>query len=167
MLKFVKEYLQGRKQRVTINGVLSNECPVVSGVPQGSILGPLLFVLFINNMHDKVSQSTNIALYADGTKIWRYINSPIDHHILQNDINALYKWSVENKMKFHANKCKVLSINHSRKNLVSELPFFFFLYHINNILLDYCENEKDLGIVISNRFSFNDHHKEILSKAVN
>ena len=111
MLKFVKEYLQGRKQRVTINGVLSNECPVVSGVPQGSILGPLLFVLFINNMHDKVSQSTNIALYADDTKIWRYINSPIDHHILQNDINALYKWSVENKMKFHANKCKVLSLS--------------------------------------------------------
>ena len=167
MLKFVKEYLHGRKQRVTINGVLSDECPVVSGVPQGSILGPLLFVLFINDMQDKVSKDTKIALYADDTKIWRYINSPADHQILQNDINALYKWSVENKMKFHANKCKVFSINHFHKNLFSELPFFLFPYHINNTLLDYCDNEKDLGIVISNRFSFNDHHKEILSKAVN
>ena len=53
-------------------------------------------------MYDKVSQNTNIALYADDTKIWRYINFAIDHHILQNNINALYnyKWSVENKMKF-------------------------------------------------------------------
>ena len=105
MLKFVKEYLHGRKQRVTISGVLSDECPVVSGVPQVSILGPLLFVLFINDMQDKVSKDTKIALYADDTKIWRYINSPADHQILQNDINALYKWSVENKIKFHANKC--------------------------------------------------------------
>ena len=152
---------------MTINGVLSDECPVVSDVPQGSILGPLLFVLFINDTQDKVSNDTKIALYADGTKIWRYINSPADHQILQNDINALYKWSVESKMKFHANKCKVLSINHFHKNLFSELPFFLFPYHINNTLLDYCDNEKDLGIVISNRFRFNDHHKEILSKAVN
>ena len=115
----------------------------------------------------KVSKDTKIALYADDTKIWRYINSPADHQILQNDINALYKWSVENKMKFHANKCKVLSINHFHKNLFSELPFFLFPYHIKNPLLDYCDNEKDLGIVISNRFSFNDHHKEIFSKALN
>ena len=108
-------------------------------------------------MQDKVSQDTKISLYADDTKIWRYINSPVDHQILQNDIDALYTWSVENKMQSHAGKCKVLSINHFRKNLFSELPFFLFPYHINSIPLDYCDNEKDLGIVINNRFNFNDH----------
>ena len=71
MLKFVKEYLYGRKQRVIIKGFLSGERSVKSGVPQGSILGSLLFLLFINKMQDKVSQDTKIILYANDTKIWR------------------------------------------------------------------------------------------------
>ena len=96
MLKFVKEYLQGRQQRVSVKGKLSNICIVKSGVPQGSILGPLLFVLFINSMQDCISPGTKIALYADDTKIWRYIQSLIDHQILQNDIDALYDWSIKN-----------------------------------------------------------------------
>ena len=126
MLKFIKEYLQDRKQIVVVNGTQSNICKVKSGVPQGSILGPLLFVLFINDMQSTVSPGTKIALYADDTKIWRYIMSPDDNLILQNDINALYQWSPRNRMKFHAKKCKVSSVNHFGKNLFSELPFFFF-----------------------------------------
>ena len=120
-----------------VNGVLSDLCTVKLGVPQGSILGPLLFVLFINNMQNCVSSGTKIALYADDTKIWRHIDSPQDHCILQNDINALYQWSVKNKMRCHTKKCKVLSINHFNKNLFSELPFYLCPYHINDILLDY------------------------------
>ena len=89
MLKFIINYLQGRKQRVVIGGHQSELRSVNFGVPQGSIIGPLLFVLFINDMHKCVSPGTNIALYADDTKIWRKIESPEDHVILQNDINAL------------------------------------------------------------------------------
>ena len=166
MLKFIKEYLEGRQQRVMVNGVLSDLCTVKSGVPQGSILGPLLFVLFIDNMQNCVSSGTKIALYADDTKIWRHIDSPKDHCILQNDINALYQWSVKNKMRFHIKKCKVLSINHFNKNLFSELPFYLYPYDINDILLDYCDEEMDLGIVTTKRFNFNNHRSEILSKAV-
>ena len=95
MLKFIKEYLEGRQQRVMVNGVLSDLCTVKSGVPQSSILGPLLFVLFIDNMQNCVSSGTKIALYADDTKIWRHI-----------DINALYQWSVKNKMRFHTKNVK-------------------------------------------------------------
>ena len=82
IVKFIKEYLQGRQQRVLVNGAFSNSCIVKSGVPQGSILGQLLFVLFINSMQDYISPGTKIALYADDTKTWRYIHSPIDHQIL-------------------------------------------------------------------------------------
>ena len=91
MLKFVKEYLHGRIQRVAVNGTLSDTRPVKSGVPQGSILGPLLFVLFINYMQSRISPGTKIALYADDTKIWRHILTPNDHKILQKDIDGQLK----------------------------------------------------------------------------
>ena len=165
MLKFIKEYLQGRQQRVLVKGKHSNICIIKSEVPQGSILGPLLFVLFINSMQDCISPGTKIALYADDTKIWRYIHSPIDHQILQNDIDALYDWSIKNKTRFNTKKCIVLTINYFNKNLFSELPFFPFPYRINTTLLNYSNEEKDLGIIVTNKFSFTNHHNEILSKA--
>ena len=82
MLQFLTNYLQNRKQRVVVDQSMSIDSIVLSGVPQGSILGPLLFVLFINDMHSVVSPGTNIALYADDTKIWRQISSDIDSEIL-------------------------------------------------------------------------------------
>ena len=108
MLKFMVNYLQGREQCVIIAGQKSCNANVRSGVPQGSILGPLLFVLFIDDMSEVVSDGTAIALYADDTKIWRKIKQWEDHDILQKDINALHKWSLDNKMKFHPQKCKVV-----------------------------------------------------------
>ena len=88
MFKFIKEYLRGRKQRVFVNRKFSSILDVKSGVPQGSILGPLLFVLVINDIHTKISDNTQIMLYADDTKIWRHIRTPADHEILQRDIDA-------------------------------------------------------------------------------
>ena len=72
--------------------------PVNSGFPQGSILGPLLFVMFINDTFDCISDKTNIALYADDTKIWREI-------IVWDDHLALLRWASMNKMTFHSQKC--------------------------------------------------------------
>ncbi len=111
LLKFIMNYLKDRKQCVLIGGVQSGLKGVKSGVPQGSILGPLFFVLFINDMADYVSEGTKIALYADDTKMWRKIINWSDHEILQNDIDSLHSWAERNKMKFHPDKCKVLSIS--------------------------------------------------------
>ena len=104
MLRFIKSYLQGRQQQVAIGGVASSQLKVESGVPQGSILGRLLFIFFINDMFECISQKTDIALYANDTKIWREIIISEDHFILQSDIDKLFAGSIRNKMKFHPSK---------------------------------------------------------------
>ena len=152
-------------QHVVIAGSISSALPVLSGVPQGSILGPLLFVLFINDVSDCISVGANIALYADDTKIWRRIELNNDHNILQKDIDSLYFWSTLNKMKFHPLKCKVLSVTscHSLHNYI--LPTSRFAYCLNVECLDYIETEKDLGVHINNKLSWNQHIFYLCSKA--
>ena len=86
MLKFFKNYLNNRNQRVVLDNCISDTVSVLSGVPQGSILGPLLFVLFINDIYDKVDEHSNINLYADDTKLWRKIATSADCDVLQKDI---------------------------------------------------------------------------------
>ena len=98
IFEFFANYLQGRKQQVIIDNAVSNSVDVLSGVPQGSILGPLLFVLFINDIYESIDAETNIELYADDTKIWREIKSESDCNFLQKDIDGLYAWSRNNKM---------------------------------------------------------------------
>ena len=87
-------------------GVTLSTLPVESGVPQGSILGPLFFALFINDMFPCISEETQIALYADYTKIWREIFTSEDHLTLQNDTNNLHTRAVNDKMKFHPSCAK-------------------------------------------------------------
>ena len=110
MLKFLCNYLRDRKQRVSLSNIFSDTLAVQSGVPQGSILGPLLFVLFIIDIYENLSVETKASLYADDTKIWRQMNTYNDCNALQNDITILECWCRRNKMKFHPNKCKVLQI---------------------------------------------------------
>ena len=165
LLKFFTEYLCSRKQRVILDNVISECVDVLSGVPQGSILGPLLFVLFINDIYTNIDKDTNIALFADDTKIWRDINSEADCEILQNDINTLSTWSRNNKMSFHPDKCKALSIHDSRPDFVKVLPFPYCHYNINGNIIEFCENERDLGVLVSSNFRWDDQHDKILKKA--
>ena len=163
LLQFIRGYLQDRKQQVLINGSKSDTLPVHSGVPQGSILGPLLFVLFIDDMISVVSKGTEIALYADDTKIWREINSELDQIILQSDIDKLHEWSMVNKMKFHPDKCKVVPI--TNKPLVYDLPFYEHFYTLNDNILDYETSEKDLGVVINSKLLWNTQCESLVQKA--
>ena len=164
LLKFLKNYLCGRKQCVVIDNCKSVEKDVRSGVPQGSIIGPILFVLFINDMPQGINDGTHLALYADDTKIWRKITSELDLAILQKDIDYLYLWSKKNKINFHPKKCKVVSINHKLSPL-SMLPFTTNNYQLGENLLAYADSEKDLGVDITNNFTFNQHCTRIISTA--
>ena len=163
LLKFLASYLRDRTQRVVIGGCQSSISIVRSGVPQGSILGPILFVLFINDLSSCVSQGTNIALYADDTKIWRRITYASDNMILQKDINSLNNWAIENKMKFHPNKCKVLSITDEFVSFI--LPFDRFPYCLGDTYLDYETAQKDLGVFINNKLNWSYHCSTLVAKS--
>ena len=170
MLKFMVNYLQDREQCVIIAGKKSNTANVRSGVPQGSILGPLLFVLFIDDMSEVVSDGTNIALYADDTKIWRRINGWEDHNVLQQDIDALHQWSIDNKMKFHPQKCKVVPVAPPGKGLQDLFNKIFplrkmFFYKLGESELEFVNEEKDLGVIISSNFSWDQQVDALLNKA--
>ena len=167
LLKLFVDYLRDRQQCVVVGGTKSTYRTVTSGVPQGSILGPLLFVLFINDMQEVVHQDTNMFLYADDTKIYREIIGHNDHLILQHDIDALYRWSQLNKMTFHPQKCKVLPVTlKTHFDWQMALPFLErFPYSLNGVCLDYVAFEKDLGVLVSSKLSWTKQCQSLRSKA--
>ena len=141
LLKFIKNYLSDREQCVVIDGIKSSLTPVHSGVPQGSIIGPILFVLFINDLPQGIDKNSCIALYADDTKLWRTIKSDSDNDQLQKDIEYLHKWSLSNKINFNLQKCKVVSIK-SKPSPLAMLPFVAYHYYLAENLLEYADSEK-------------------------
>ena len=165
LLGFILNYLKDRTQSVVMSSFSSSCKPVTSGVPQGSILGPTLFVLFLNDITGEIDKNTNILMYADDTKIWREIKCEDDHHVLQCDINSLMDWAVRNCMKFHPSKCKALMVSRSKMPLLDILPFVQFHYSVGRNLIDYCEIEKDLGIHINGTLNFSQHSDVLYSKA--
>ena len=88
---WIKSFLSNRKQRVSVNGALLDITDVTSGVPQGSVLGPVLFLLYINDINGNIKSS--IRLFADDSIIYRKISSKTDHEILQTDLSQLQTWS--------------------------------------------------------------------------
>lgn len=108
---WIKRFLTNRKQRVHIKGTYSDWTEVLSGVPQGSVLGPVLFILFINDL--PMSVNSNVYLFADDNKIFRKIESQQDQMILHEDLNKLQRWSEVSLLPFHPGKCKHLQISSS------------------------------------------------------
>ena len=106
ILKWIKALLSNRLQVVKVNGEESFPALVLSGIPQGSVLGPLLFVLYINDLPDSVK--SQIFLFADDIKVFRPILSEKDSLELQNDINSLDEWTNKWLLKFNPDKCHVL-----------------------------------------------------------
>ena len=159
LLRFFVNYLKDRYQRVVINNEQSSTLRVNSGVPQGSILGPTIFILFLNDITAGLSPGTNITMYADDTKIWRRIESPEDHIILQTDIDQLLNWAEANQMIFHPDKCKVLAVSNGNSHVGDHI------YKMADRDIDPTALEKDLGIHVNSKLNWNEHCEIIYSRA--
>ena len=149
---------------MVLDNCTSDIVDVLSGVPQGSILGPLLFVLFINDIFNSIDKNSLIGLYADDTKLSRKIETWSDCDILQSDIDTLNNWCISNKMKFNTDKCKVLTVAKSEPMFTNELPFCKYSYILGDKILHYTSCERDLGILINERLDWHEHHDYVLKK---
>lgn len=124
-----------------IDDTASKRLPVTSGVPQGSLVGSLLFMIFINDLLDAIHDHTRTALYVDDTKLHRAILSVKDYDILQQDLTSLNTWRQESNMKFNASKCKVLTVTQKKTPVAHE-------YHLGDVDIQHAREEKDLGVNI-------------------
>jgi len=115
VLRWIENWLLNRKQRVCIDGYQSSWQSVLSGVPQGFVLGPVLFLIFINDLDSGIVN--HILKFADDRKVFGNINHVSDSIKLQEDLNELFNWSQDWQMKFNVDKCKVMHMG--RKNLHS------------------------------------------------
>ena len=109
-MELFADYLHGRFQRVVVDGVASQGTSVSSGVPQGSILGPMLFTIFINDLPNSITHKSKMALYADDSKVYTNISSIQCCESLQQSLDSLNCWSNINNMPFNASKCEVLTV---------------------------------------------------------
>ena len=112
---WIEDFLQARIQHVVINGVKSLAALVLSGIPQGSVLGPLLLICFINDMPEVIQAF--IQMFADDTKLYMEVNGPEDQQALQKDLTALEDWANLWQLRFNAQKCKVMHLGTSNANL--------------------------------------------------
>ena len=158
LLSWFRSYLFKRRHCVVIDGFASEWLEVTSSVPQGSVLGPLLFLLYINDMPDVISQGSYLPLFADDSKCFRVIFNASDRDRLQEDLNALYDWSVKWDMEFNVEKCNVLRVVRTR-------TIYERQYTLGSSYLSVDQSEKDLGAWISDTLNWNIHTDNIVAKA--
>ncbi|CAM4552508.1 unnamed protein product [Caretta caretta] len=121
--RWIRNWLKGRLQRVTLKGELSDWKEVTSGVPQGSVLGPILFNLFITDLGTK---GRNVLIkFADDTKLGGIANTEKDQDIIQEDLEDLVNWSNSNRMKFNSEKCKIMHLGINNKNFCYKLGMHY------------------------------------------
>ena len=153
-LEWIRSFLTGRHQQVIIKGRTSPWSPVLSGVPQGSVLGPTLFIVYVNDLPSVVNSSVKI--FADDTKVYRNVSTQEDRRLLQSDLDAVSRWSDIWQLPFNADKCTVLHIG-SRNPENS--------YALNGLQLSKTESEKDLGIYVDPDLRFRRQAAGAVAKA--
>jgi hypothetical protein len=159
LLKFFHSYLSNRFQKVVVQGQESEFLPVLSGVPQGSILGPLLFLYYINNCGQNLPHKINLSLYADDSKLSCQIKDINDCISLQDGLDSLVSWGIKHGMYFNPNKCSSMSFTRKSNGIA-------FDYTINGTIVSRVRKFTDLGIHVSDSLSW-DHHIDICLRKAN
>ena len=157
LFDWITDYLFHRRQRVVVNGTSSPWVDVCSGVPQGSVLGPILFILYINDLPDSVSFS-NIAMFADDTKCFHTIKNNCDVNHFQQDLDSLSVWASRNELTFQPIKCENLRITRKRHSIQRS-------YTLNELTLKTVTSARDLGVQVSHNLTWADHIANVISKA--
>ena len=152
-LNWIRAFLLGRTQSVVLEGEKSAEVPVTSGVPQGSVLGPLLFLLYINDLPQNIQ--SQVRFFAADTAVYLTVTSLEDANILQSDLDT---WERTWDMEFNPGKCQVLHITRSRQPLHSQNT-------LHGQVLESVDSAKYIGVNISQDLSWNHHINEITGKA--
>ena len=149
ILEWIGQFLCGRSQIVTVNGEKSASAEVLSGIPQGTDLGPVLFVIYINDILDNIKSDG--LLFADDTKIFRKITSKEDALVLQSDIRSLEEWSNLWQLEFNLDKCHVLTLG--------KFDHIMYTHHykVGGGEIEHVFEEKDLGVIIDSELNFHEH----------
>ena len=131
LFNWITDYLSNRFQKVVYSGVTSHALPVTSGVPQGSIFGPLLFLLYINDLPSSFSDRTNIMVYADDILLYKPVRSDLDpRRSFQCDVNLLSNWISDNHLTMNTSKTKSMTISRARIIIPLQMGFWLKRYNI-------------------------------------
>ena len=151
VIAWIKSFLLDRSQCVRVGTSFSSMLTVLSGIPQGTVLGALFFILYIDDLCSEVSHS-NITLYADDAKVYTRVRSISDCLTLNDDFLNIVEWMDKWQMKINVDKCEILSIGHNNPH---------FPYRLDNVTISNKVTCRDLGIYVSNDLSFSNHCDKI------
>lgn len=154
ILNWVQNWLSNRRQRVGIENDYSDWAAVTSGVPQGSVLGPILFIMYINDLDSNII--SKLGKFADDSKLGRGVSCKEDVECLRQDLAKLEKWSEDWQMQFNIDKCSVMHLGWN--NIESD-------YRLNSSTLKKSELERDLGVLIDKNLKFSDHCSKVANNA--
>jgi hypothetical protein len=156
-LNWISAFLSNRTQTVVLDGESSDIAPDTSGVPQGTVLSPVLFLVYINDLPEYL-KSSQLRLFADDSIIYKTIKSQKDCDSLQEDIDAAARWESDWLVVFHPDKCSVLTIT-NKKNPVKHN------YLLLNHTLESVSSAKYLGITLQSDLKWTQHTNNIVANA--
>ena len=168
LFDWLQSFLSDRQQSVVIDGVFSYLALVISGVPQGTVLGPLLFLIYLNDIFNCI-QHSEISCFADDSRIYRSISACSDSLLLQHDLLAVSQWSIANNMELHEDKFVYLNFNARPINFsLTNLPFYqenLWYRTSSGQILETSNLVSDLGITFSEDLDWSPHISNIVNKA--